>query len=78
MTQLVPDSLVDDVRRLIDSARSRVAVTVNAELTLLYWQIGRRISEGVLGGARADYGVAIKDAETLEVDLAETRRLRAA
>jgi predicted nuclease of restriction endonuclease-like (RecB) superfamily len=56
MTQLVPDSLVDDVRRLIDSARSRVAVTVNAELTLLYWQIGRRISEGVLGGARADYG----------------------
>jgi len=56
MSQLVPDSLVDDVRRLIDSARSRVAVTVNAELTLLYWQIGRRISEGVLGGARADYG----------------------
>jgi predicted nuclease of restriction endonuclease-like (RecB) superfamily len=29
---------------------------VNAELTLLYWQIGHRISEGVLGGARADYG----------------------
>jgi predicted nuclease of restriction endonuclease-like (RecB) superfamily len=56
MTQLVPDSLVDDVRRLIDSARSRVAATVNAELTLLYWQIGRRISEGVLGGARAEYG----------------------
>jgi len=61
MTQLVPDSLVDDVRRLIDSARSRVAVTVNAELTLLYWQIGRRISEGVLGGARADYGQQVLD-----------------
>lgn len=29
-------------------------------------------------GARADYGVAILDPETLEVDLAETRRLRAA
>jgi predicted nuclease of restriction endonuclease-like (RecB) superfamily len=56
MAQLVPDSLVEDVRRLIDSARSRVAATVNAELTLLYWQIGRRISDGVLGGARAEYG----------------------
>jgi predicted nuclease of restriction endonuclease-like (RecB) superfamily len=59
MTQLVPDSLVDDVRRLIDGARSRVAAAVNAELTLLYWQIGRRISEGVLGGARAEYGQQI-------------------
>ena len=29
-------------------------------------------------GAREDYGVAITDPETLEVDLAETRRLRAA
>ena len=29
-------------------------------------------------GARADYGVAITDPETLKVDLAETRRLRAA
>jgi predicted nuclease of restriction endonuclease-like (RecB) superfamily len=56
MAQLVPDSLVEDVRRLIDSARSRVAATVNAELTLMYWQIGRRISDGVLGGARAEYG----------------------
>ncbi len=52
---------VRDVRRLIDSARSRVAVAVNAELTLLYWQIGCRISEGVLGGACADYGQQVLD-----------------
>lgn len=57
MTQLVPDALVDDVRRLIDSAGSRVAATVNAELTLLYWQIGRRMIEGELGGVRAEYGL---------------------
>ena len=29
-------------------------------------------------GARADYGVAIIDPETLELDMAETKRLRAA
>ena len=30
-----------------------------------------------IAGARADYGVAIADRETLEVDRAETERLRA-
>jgi len=41
---------------LIDAARQRVAQTVNAELTQLYWQIGRRIGTELLHGQRADYG----------------------
>jgi predicted nuclease of restriction endonuclease-like (RecB) superfamily len=45
-----------DIRQLIDSARQRVAVAVNAELTTLYWQIGRRITAEVLQGQRARYG----------------------
>ena len=36
--------LLADVRQLIDAARQRVTQAVNAELTQLYWQIGRRIS----------------------------------
>ncbi len=48
--------LLADVRQLIDAARQRVAQTVNAELTQLYWQIGRRISTELLHGQRADYG----------------------
>ncbi|SAK85905.1 hypothetical protein AWB79_05996 [Caballeronia hypogeia] len=44
------------MRKLIDGARARVAAAVNAELSLLYWQIGRRIRDDVLGGARAEYG----------------------
>jgi len=48
--------LLADVRELIDAARQRVAQTVNAELTQLYWQIGRRISTELLHGQRADYG----------------------
>ena len=42
--------------RARSSLDDTVAATVHAELTLLYWQIGRRISDGVLGGARAEYG----------------------
>ncbi len=53
--ELVP-ALVSDVKRLIEEARQRVAVSVNAELTLLYWNIGKRIQTEVLGGARAEYG----------------------
>jgi hypothetical protein len=43
--------LLADIRQLIDAARRRAAATVNAELTLLYWQVGRRIQAEVLGGA---------------------------
>ncbi len=48
--------LLADVRQLIDAARQRVAQVVNAELTQLYWLIGRRISTALLHGQRADYG----------------------
>jgi predicted nuclease of restriction endonuclease-like (RecB) superfamily len=36
-----------------------VALAVNAELTMLYWGIGRRIREDVLDGARGEYGQQI-------------------
>ncbi|CAH0446620.1 hypothetical protein LMG10661_02686 [Ralstonia syzygii subsp. syzygii] len=49
-------ALVADIRQLIDSARQRVALAVNAELTLLYWQVGRRVQVEVLQGERAAYG----------------------
>ena len=56
MTELVPASLLTDIRRMIDSARARTAAAVNAELTLLYWQVGCRMLDDVLGGERAGYG----------------------
>jgi predicted nuclease of restriction endonuclease-like (RecB) superfamily len=48
--------LFNDIKSLIDSARQRAAVAVNAELTLLYWQVGQRINSEILKGARAEYG----------------------
>lgn len=51
------ENLLHDIRRLIQEARSAVAVTVNAGLTMLYWQIGKRIDREILKGEqRADYG----------------------
>ena len=48
--------LIDSIIKLIDDARKRVAYTVNYELTMLYWKIGKRINEDVLKNKRADYG----------------------
>lgn len=51
--------LLADVRELILTAREAVARTVNAGLTLLYWEIGTRIRTDVLKEKRADYGKEI-------------------
>ena len=52
----VENQFVTDVTTLIHQAKQRAAVAVNSELTLLYWQVGQRINQYVLGGERADYG----------------------
>src|SRR5215213_4186696 len=54
-----PPALLAEIRHLIDGARRRAAVAINAELTLLYWQIGRRIGAEVLRGQRAEYGAEV-------------------
>lgn len=56
---LVPAELINDLRQIIDSARSRVAATANYELTAMYWHIGNRINTEVLGNERAVYGKQI-------------------
>ena len=51
--------LIDDIRLIINQARSRVAVNVNSELTLMYWHIGERINRELLDNKRAAYGKQI-------------------
>lgn len=51
--------LLTELRELIISARHQVAQTVNAGLTMLYWQVGDRIRREVLKEKRAEYGAEI-------------------
>src|SRR5258708_18281157 len=51
--------LIEDIRQIIGEARRNVATTVNAGLTLLYWRIGKRIVDEILGKERAAYGQQI-------------------
>ena len=53
------DRLFADLRELIEAARQQIAQIVNAGLVTLYWLIGKRIREEVLGEKRATYGERI-------------------
>ncbi len=48
-----------DIRKLIEHSRQNVVKVVNAELSLLYWNIGKRINEEFLLNERAKYGKQI-------------------
>ena len=50
-------SIYSDIRRILQSARTRVYDAVNSEMVYAYWHIGKRIVEEEQGGAeRAKYG----------------------
>jgi len=51
--------LINDIHQMIKEVKSKVAFTVNAGLTLLYWRIGKRIIIEILKGKRAEYGEEI-------------------
>ncbi len=51
--------LVDELGAMIDAARKQVAVTANAGLVTLYWQMGYRVRTEVLEGRRAEYGARV-------------------
>lgn len=53
------DTLLTELRGLIEQARAHVAQTANATLTMLYWRVGHRIGVELLKKERAPYGQEI-------------------
>lgn len=62
-------NLLGDIRQVIETARQQTARAVNSTLVMMYWQIGKRIREEVLGNERAEYGKEIL--QTLSAQLTE-------
>jgi len=60
---IINQSLYDDIRNLIEQARSKVVQSVNWVMVITYWEIGKRIvEEDQHGEKRAEYGkYLIKD-----------------
>ena len=63
VSDLEPEAGAALLRRVVDileGARARVVRSVNSEMVLAYWLIGREIVQALQGGeARADYGSAL-------------------
>ena len=52
-------NLLGDIRQVIEAAREHTAQAVNSTLVMMYWQIGKRVRQDVLGNERAEYGKEI-------------------
>ena len=59
VSQFETQSLMQDLRHIIEKARGHVAATANYEQTMMYWHIGDRINRDVLENQRAEYGKQI-------------------
>lgn len=60
--------LFDKISGLIEQARRKVATTINQEMVVLYWNIGKIIKEEIMKSKRAEYGKQIVHALSGELD----------
>lgn len=54
--------LIQDIRSVVDEAKSSVSTFVNSALVVMYWHIGAKINQDMIGEEeRADYGKQVID-----------------
>lgn len=53
------DNLYNKIVERIEIAKSNVAIQINNEMTLLYWSIGKDITENILNKDKAEYGKSV-------------------
>jgi hypothetical protein len=64
-----PIDLVQELALLIEESKSHVARVANSSLTLLFWQIGKRINDEILRNERAAYGKQIVSTIALNLEI---------
>lgn len=59
--EIIPNEngLFNEINALIEQSHTQIVSQVNSTLTLLFWQVGKRINEFVLEHKRAEYGKQI-------------------
>lgn len=59
MTKLSENELFQDLSQIIEQGKKHLSKQVNSTITLVYWQVGKRINNEVLENERASYGKEI-------------------
>jgi len=61
--------LFTSIKELIEQSKQEIAVSVNATMSMLYWQIGKRVKTEILQNARAGYGEQIVQSLAAQLEL---------
>src|SRR5687768_9287999 len=61
LQKIEQDRLLTHLTPLIDTSKNRLAITVNQEMTLLYWNIGKTIQTEILKFGKPEYGEQVID-----------------
>jgi len=56
MAQKIAINLIEDIQKLIESAKRHISNEFNLTHVMLNWHIGNRINEEILKNERAEYG----------------------
>ncbi len=59
--------LFEKISELIEQARRKVATTINQEMVLLYWSIGKTVKKEIIKSDRAEYGKQIVQSLTAQL-----------
>ena len=55
----VENEIVSELKDIISNTKFKAAQSVNHILTIMYWDIGNKISKEILKDSRAEYGKSI-------------------
>lgn len=55
----IEQALFNELSQLIEQSRRQAVIQINSALTILFWQIGKRINREILQNKRVDYGKQI-------------------
>ncbi len=59
MKSNIEQNLLFDLSQLIERAQRKIVIQINSGVSMLFWQVGKRISEHILQNKRAEYGKEI-------------------
>ncbi|WHF52643.1 PDDEXK nuclease domain-containing protein [Chryseobacterium gotjawalense] len=66
--QIFDENLFVELSLLIEQSRNQVVMYANSTLTVLFWQVGKRISEEILQNQRAEYGKQIVSTVSMQLE----------
>jgi hypothetical protein len=62
-------NLVEEISLLIEESKQQVVRTANSALTMLFWQVGKRVNDEILKNDRAQYGKQIIATVSAQLEL---------